>query len=82
VTELAWKNWLRPRRVPFATRALLYDRLRVAISIGAIGFAILLVLLLRGVMDGTVEKSTTYIDNVGADVVVAREGVANMALSA
>lgn len=82
MTTLARKDWLRPRRVPFATRALLYDRLRVAISIGAIGFAILLVLLLRGVMDGTVEKSTTYIDNVGADVVVAREGVTNMALSA
>jgi putative ABC transport system permease protein len=59
----------------------LHDRLRVAISIGGIGFAILLVLLLRGVMDGTVAKSTTYIDHVGADVVVARSGVTNMALS-
>ena len=76
----------RPRltsgRVPFATRTLFHDRLRVLISVGAIGFAILLVLLLRGVMDGTVAKSTTYIDHVGADVIVAREGVSNMALSA
>ncbi len=44
-------------------------------------FAVVLVLLLRGIMDGTVEKSTTYVDNVGADVFVAREGVKNMALS-
>jgi putative ABC transport system permease protein len=69
-------------RVPFATRTLLHDRVRVLISVGAIGFAILLVLLLRGVMDGTVAKSTTYIDHVGADVVVAGDGVSNMALSA
>lgn len=75
-------SWVRPRRVPFATRMLLHDRVRVLISVGGIGFAVLLVLLLRGVLDGTVEKSTTYIDHVGADVVVAREGVTNMALSA
>jgi putative ABC transport system permease protein len=75
------RSWLRSRRVPFATRTLLHDRLRVLISIIGIGFAILLVLLLRGIMDGTVIKSTTYIDHIGADVVVAREGVTNMALS-
>jgi putative ABC transport system permease protein len=56
--------------------------LRLAISVGGIGFAILLVLLLDGVREGTVAKSTTYIDNVGADVFVAREGVTNMALAA
>ncbi|PWB45386.1 MAG: hypothetical protein C3F10_06140 [Dehalococcoidia bacterium] len=64
-----------------SARTLLYDRLRLAISVGGMAFAVVLVLLLRGIMDGTVEKSTTYIDNVGADVFVAREGVKNMALS-
>lgn len=59
----------------------MYDRLRLAISVGGMAFAVVLVLLLRGIMDGTVEKSTTYVDNVGADVFVAREGVKNMALS-
>lgn len=52
------------------------------ISLGGIGFAILLVLLLDGIRVGTVAKSTTYVDHVGADVFVAREGVTNMALSA
>jgi putative ABC transport system permease protein len=45
-------------------------------------FAVLLVLLLRGIMDGTVNKSTAYVDHVGADVFVARAGVNNMALAA
>lgn len=52
------------------------------ISVSGVGFAILLVLLLDGIRDGTVAKSTTYVDHVGADVFVAREGVTNMALSA
>ncbi len=73
---------LRPRRVPLATRTLLRDWLRLGISLGGIGFAILLVLLLDGIREGTVAKSTTYVDHVGADVFVARQGVTNMALAA
>jgi len=69
-------------RVPLATRTLLRDRLRLLISVGGIGFAILLVLLLDGLRVGTVAKSTTYIDHVGADVFVASHGVDNMALAA
>jgi putative ABC transport system permease protein len=73
---------MRPRRVPLATRSLLRDRVRLIISLGGIGFAILLVLLLDGIREGTVAKSTTYIDHVGADVFVARAGVTNMTLAA
>lgn len=69
------------RRVPFATRTLFHDRLRLLMSLVGIAFAVLLVLLLRGIKDGTVAKSTAYIDRVGADVFVAREGVANMTLA-
>jgi len=69
-------------RVPLAVRSLLRDWIRLVISIGGIGFAILLVLLLDGIREGTVAKSTTYVDNVGADVFVARQGVTNMALAA
>src|SRR3990170_5811000 len=73
---------LQPRRVPLGTRTLLRDWVRLVISVGGIGLAILLVLLLDGIREGTVAKSTTYIDHVGADVVVAREGITNMALAA
>lgn len=69
------------RGVPLAWRMLVHDRVRLAISIVGIAFAVVLVLLLRGIMDGTVAKSTTYIDHVGADVFVAEKGVSNMALA-
>jgi putative ABC transport system permease protein len=68
--------------VPLATRSLFRDWVRLIISLGGIGFAILLVLLLDGIREGTVAKSTTYIDHVGADVFAARAGVTNMALAA
>src|SRR3972149_1088388 len=73
---------LQPRRVPLGTRTLLRDWVRLVISVGGIGLAILLGLLLDGIREGTVAKPTTYIDHVGADVVVARQGVSNMALAA
>jgi putative ABC transport system permease protein len=73
---------VRPRRVPLGTRTLLRDWVRLSISVGGIGFAILLVLLLDGIRVGTVAKSTTYIDHVGADIFAARQGVTNMALAA
>lgn len=62
-------------------RLILYDAVRLAISIGGLGFAVMLVIVLRGIMDGTVAKSTAYIDHSGADLFVAREGVNHMALA-
>lgn len=67
--------------VPFATRTLLHDKVRLVIAVGGVSFAILLILILRGIMDGTVAKATTYVDNVGADVFVSQEGVDHLALS-
>ncbi len=71
----------RRGQVPLARRSLLHDRVRLAISIGGLGFAVVLVLLLRGIMDGTVARSTSYIDHSGADLYVASAGVTNMALA-
>jgi len=73
---------IRPGFVHLATRTLLHDRVRLALSIGGIAFAIVLVVILRAIMDGTVRRSTTYLDHVGADVVVAQAGVKNMMLAA
>lgn len=67
--------------VHFALRTLLYDRVRFLIAVGGVAFAILLMLVLRGILDGTVAKSTAYVDHVGADVFVAQEGVQHFALS-
>ncbi|MFN8584749.1 MAG: FtsX-like permease family protein [Dehalococcoidia bacterium] len=67
--------------VHFALRTLLYDRVRFLIAVGGVAFAILLMLVLRGIMDGTVAKSTAYVDHVGADVFVAQQGVQHFALT-
>lgn len=67
--------------VHFALRTLLYDRLRFLIAVGGVAFAILLMLVLRGILDGTVAKSTAYVDHVGADVFIAQQGVQHFALS-
>lgn len=72
---------LAPGRVHLSTRTLLNDPLRLAMSLSGITFAVILVLLLQAILDGTVAKSTAYIDNVGADVFVARQGVSNMSLA-
>ncbi len=68
--------------VPFALRSLLYDRARLAIAVGGVGFAVLLVLTLRGIFDGTIAKSTLYTERVGADLFVTQAGVEHMALAA
>jgi putative ABC transport system permease protein len=76
------KQW-RPEEkslVQFGLRSLLYDRVRFAISIGAVAFAILLILLLRGIMDGTIARTTVYIERVGADLFVTQSGVKHVAL--
>lgn len=68
-------------RVPMVRRSLLHDPIRFGISLGALAFAVVLVVLLRGLMDGTLAKSTTYIDHVGADLFVSGAGVRNMTLA-
>lgn len=67
--------------VPFALRSLLFDKVRLAIAVVGIAFAILLILVLRGIMDGTIAKATTYIDHSGSDIFVAQEGVEHFGLS-
>ncbi len=52
--------------VHLALRTLLYDRVRFLIAVGGVAFAILLMLVLRGILDGTVAKSTAYVDHAGA----------------
>jgi putative ABC transport system permease protein len=66
--------------VPLALRGLLHDKIRLVISVGGVAFAVLLILVLRGILDGTVAKATVYVDRVGADLFVAQGGIDHMAL--
>ena len=59
---IAWKNLSR-------------ERVRLAISLGGVAFAVVLILLVRGLYNGFTYQSTLWIESVGADVWVAQEGV-------
>lgn len=77
---MRWFGYPR-HMVHLALRTLLYDRVRFLIAVGGVAFAILLMLVLRGILDGTVAKSTAYVDHAGADIFVAQQGVQHFALS-
>lgn len=63
--------------VPLARRNLLADPRRLAANAGAVGLAIMLILLLDGLWTGITRSVTAYEDNVGADLYVAQPGTHN-----
>ena len=58
MTNIAWRNLSR-------------ERTRLAISVGGVAFAVVLILLIRGLYVGFVTQATSYIRSVAADVWVA-----------
>jgi putative ABC transport system permease protein len=60
-TNVAWKNLVR-------------EKTRLGISVGGVAFAVLLILLLRGLYTGFQTQATAYIRSVDADLWVAQEG--------
>lgn len=61
-----------------AVRSLVVERTRFALSIGGVGFAVLLVLVMSGLFVGTINQVTTYIDHSKNAVWVTQPGVAQM----
>lgn len=61
MTNIAWKNLVR-------------EKTRLAISVGGVAFAVLLILILRGLYSGITAQATEYIRSVGADLWVAQAG--------
>lgn len=57
-----------------AAKNLLRDKARLAISVGGVAVAVLLVLVVRGLYSGFLDQATEYIDGVGVEVWVAEEG--------
>ena len=68
-------------RVPIARRTLFIERRRAALGVGGVALALLIVLALGAVFDGTMREVTRYIDTADADVFVAQSGVRNMHMS-
>ena len=63
--------------IGLATKSLLQDRMRFAISAGGVALSIMLVLLLIGMYVGVNRQITAYMDNTDTDLLVAQEGTRN-----
>ncbi|MCQ3977461.1 MAG: hypothetical protein DPW09_28870 [Anaerolineae bacterium] len=67
--HLAWRN-------------LSQSRTQFSLGVGGVALALLLMLALDALLAGAAEKLVVYINQVGADIFVAQEGVKNMHMAA
>jgi len=65
-------------RVSVARRNLFSDHTRLAISVGGVAVAILLIIVLLAVYTGSLKQMSAYVDNVDADLWVAQSGSPDM----
>ena len=65
-------------RVSVARRNLFSDPTRLAISVGGVAVAILLIIVLLAVYSGSLLQMSAYVDNVDADLWVAQAGSPDM----
>jgi putative ABC transport system permease protein len=61
--------------VPLARRNLMHEKGKLLLSVLGIGAALALVMILLGFRAGLYATLTDYIDNLGADLVIAQRGV-------
>ena len=61
-----------------AYRNLFQSKVRLAMSVGGVALALMLVLALDAILTGSEKRLTSYIDNSEADVWVAQSGVRNL----
>lgn len=67
--------------VSIARKNLFHNKGRLFANVTGIAFAILLILILEGFAAGLFEQSVAFIENSGADLIVAQAGVDNMQTS-
>ena len=65
-----------------AFRNLFQNRLRMVLSVGGVGLALLLTISLDAIVSGYETQLTAYIERSGADVWVSQEGVKNLHMAA
>lgn len=61
-----------------ALRNLVQDKARLALSVGGVALAIMLVLILDGMLVGMFRQITSYLEHTEGSVVVAQQGVTNL----
>jgi len=63
--------------VSVARKSLFADKLRFAIAVGGVALSVMLILVLNGFYVGMNRQITAYLDNSGADLIVAQKGIRN-----
>lgn len=61
--------------VPLARRNLVHERGKLALSVAGVAASLALILLLLGFRAGLYATITAFVENVGADIIVAQDGV-------
>ena len=61
-----------------AYRNLFQNKARLAVSVGGVALALMLILSLDAIFAGVERQITAYINNAGADVFVSQSGVLNL----
>ena len=61
-----------------ARRNLFQDKTRLALSIGGVALAVMLILVLKGFLTGMYRQITSYLDRSPGSIVVAQEDVVNL----
>src|SRR3972149_1989591 len=61
-----------------ARRNLFQDKTRLALSIGGVALAVMLILILKGFLSGMNRQITSYLDQSPGSIVVAEEDVVNL----
>ncbi|MBI2875097.1 MAG: ABC transporter permease [Firmicutes bacterium] len=64
--------------VRLAMKMLLRDRIRFGVTTLGVAAAVVLILALNGLFSGAARQITSYIDQSGADLFIAQQGVYNM----
>jgi putative ABC transport system permease protein len=61
-----------------AFRNLFQQKFRLALSVGGVALAMMLIVLLNGFLAGIYVQITAYLDHTPADLVIAQDGVTNL----
>jgi putative ABC transport system permease protein len=64
--------------VSLGRRNLFQDKTRLALSIGGVALAVMLIMILKGFLAGMNRQITSYLDNSPGSIVIAEEDVVNL----
>ncbi len=61
-----------------ASRNLFQEKSRLAVSVGGVAFAIILMVVLFGIYNGSIDRDVKFIQESPADIVILRQGMVDM----